>query len=399
MTARWPPHAPGPLEAGTARGWLPPRYTCGDDAPPPLVGSMFTGCGGLDLGVATALGGARLAWCADPDPHVRAVLAARMPGVPNLGDVGGVDWRHVPPADVVTAGWPCQDISAAGRRAGLEHGARSGLWRHIPPAIAALRPAMVVLENVAALRWRGGGLSRVLADLADVGYDCLWTTLRASDVGAAHPRERVFLLAVPASAARPASEAARLRHAALSQAPPRPWPRSGMTCHGTVRPLALLASQDGGSGSPPLLPTPQARDYNRAQLPEVRRAGGHQVNLSDVARELAENWDRDGWGRYAPAIRRWEQIVGRPAPFPAQRTRRGSFRLSPVFAEWMIGLCPEGRVSEVPALPYYAMIRILGNGCVPRQAAAALRQLAGAAAILWPPAHARPAIQGDDRAA
>jgi DNA (cytosine-5)-methyltransferase 1 len=65
---------------------------------------MFTGCGGLDLGVAEALGGTRVAWCADPDPHVRLVLAARMPGVPNLGDVGDVDWRRVPPVDVVTAG-------------------------------------------------------------------------------------------------------------------------------------------------------------------------------------------------------------------------------------------------------------------------------------------------------
>jgi site-specific DNA-cytosine methylase len=60
------------------------------------------------------------------------------------------DWRRVPPMDVVTAGWPCQDISAAGRRPGLEQGARSGLWRHVPPAVAVLRPAMVVLENLAA---------------------------------------------------------------------------------------------------------------------------------------------------------------------------------------------------------------------------------------------------------
>jgi DNA (cytosine-5)-methyltransferase 1 len=172
-----------------------------------------------------------------------------------------------------------------------------------------------------------------------------------------------------------------------------------MTCDGAVRALALPALQAGGSGSPPLLPTPQARDYNRAQLPEVRRAGGHQVNLSDVARELAENWEHEGWGRYAPAIRRWEQIVGRPAPFPAERTRRGSFRLSPVFAEWVIGLCPEGWVTAVPRLPYYAMIRILGNGVVPRQAAAALRQLAASAAILAAPAHARPRGHGADRAA
>jgi DNA (cytosine-5)-methyltransferase 1 len=257
---------------------------------------------------------------------------------------------------------------------------------------------MVVLENVAALRWSGGGLGRVLADLAGVGYDCLWTTVRASEVGAAHRRERVFVLAVPASGTGMAAKSARSGGSVQGQAAIAGcWPRSGMTCHGTVRPLAVPAAQDGARGSPPLLPTPQARDYNRAQLPEVRRAGGHQVNLSDVARELAENWENDGWGRHAPAICRWEQIVGQPAPLPAEGTRRGSFRLAVNFAQWCQGL-PEDWVSEVPGLPYYAMIRILGNAVVPRQAAAALRQLVGIAAILCPPADNRPA-QGDDRAA
>jgi DNA (cytosine-5)-methyltransferase 1 len=118
-----------------------------------------------------------------------------------------------------------------------------------------------------------------------------------------------------------------------------------------------------------------------------------------MACALAENWEHDGWGRYEPAIRRWEQILGRPAPFPAEGTRRGSFRLSPVFAEWVIGLCPEGWVTAVPSLPYYATIRILGNGVVPRQAAAALRQLAAIATIFSPPADARPAAHGADRAA
>jgi len=394
--ARRPALVPGPLQSNAAWSWS--GWACRDNAAPLAVGSMFTGCGGLDLGVAQALGGARLAWCADPDPHVRAVLAERLPGVPNRGDVTGIDWRAVPPVDVITAGWPCQDISAAGRRAGLVHGERSGLWRHIPQAVAVLRPAMVVLENVAALRWRGGGLGLVLDDMVGVGYDCLWTTMRASDVGAAHRRERVFLLAVTAPTGGAA--AARLcQPGAASQAgPPRCWPRSGISCHGGVRALALPAVQAAAGDPVPLLPTPQARDYNRAQLPEVRRAGGHQVNLSDVVRGLAENWQADGWGRYASAIRRWEQILGRPAPFPADPTRRGSFRLAVNFAQWSQGL-PEDWVSGVPGLPYYAAIRILGNAVVPRQAAAALRGLAAAAAILWPPADAGPAAQGDDRAA
>src|SRR5262245_8240934 len=165
--------------------------------PGPVVGSLCTGYGGLDLGVLAAFGGGRVAWVADPDPHVARILAARMPGVPNLGDVRVIDWTTVEPVDVVTAGFPCQDISAAGRRAGIEKGARSGLWTDIVAGVRVLRPSFVVVENVAALRWRGGGLDRVLGDLAEAGYDALWRSVRAADIGAAHRRERVFLLAWP----------------------------------------------------------------------------------------------------------------------------------------------------------------------------------------------------------
>ena len=137
----------------------------------------------------------------------------------------------------------------------------------------------------------------------------------------------------------------------------------------------------------PLLPTPQARDHHGAQLPEQRRAGGHQVNLNDVARGLAENWQRAGWGQYEPAIRRWEAVIGRTAPFPAERGRGGRFRISAEFTEWCQGL-PMSWVAGVPGLPYAAKIRALGNGVVPAQAAAALRLLIQIAAV---PSAASPA--------
>lgn len=161
----------------------------------PVVGSLCTGYGGLDLGVLAALGGGRIAWTADPDPHIRLILDARTPGIPNLGDLRHIDWAAIEPVDVLVAGFPCQDISAAGKRAGIEKGVRSGLWADIVAGLRVLRPALVVVENVAALRWRNGGLHRVLGDLAEAGYDALWRSVRAADVGAAHRRERVFLLA------------------------------------------------------------------------------------------------------------------------------------------------------------------------------------------------------------
>jgi len=159
---------------------------------PLRAGSLCTGYGGLDL---AAHGGAGRGpgWCAETDLHASKVLAVRFPGVPNLGDLTRVDWAAVPPVDLVTAGFPCQDISTAGRGAGIGKGTRSGLWIRIAEAVGQLRPRYVLVENVAALRARG--LGRVLADLAALGYDTQWASLRASDIGAAHRRDRIFVLA------------------------------------------------------------------------------------------------------------------------------------------------------------------------------------------------------------
>jgi len=156
------------------------------------IGSLCTGYGGLDLAVMQVLGG-ELASCAETDRHCRKILAAHFEGVPNLGDITAVDWADVPPVDIVTAGWPCQDLSLAGQGAGIKKGTRSGLWLDIAACIRQVRPGAVFLENVAALRTRG--LARVLADLAGLGYDAQRATLRACDVGAPHARARLFVLA------------------------------------------------------------------------------------------------------------------------------------------------------------------------------------------------------------
>jgi DNA (cytosine-5)-methyltransferase 1 len=177
--------------------------------PPALAlrsGSLCTGYGGLDLAAAAVLG-ARLAWCAESDKHAAAVLAARYPGVPNLGDITALDWAAVPPVDLITAGWPCQDLSCAGSGAGIKEGTRSGLWIDIAGGLRQLRPAFVFLENVAALRTRG--LGKVLADLAALGYDTQWLCLRAADTGACHRRDRMFIFGCqPAARPRPRFAAA-----------------------------------------------------------------------------------------------------------------------------------------------------------------------------------------------
>ncbi|GAA2617209.1 DNA cytosine methyltransferase [Paractinoplanes durhamensis] len=155
------------------------------------IGSLCSGFGGLDLAVETVLG-AQLAWYAETDPHARTVLAARWPDVANLGDIRTVTWDQVEPVDIVTAGFPCQDISDAGRRAGIT-GPHSGLWAAVADAVRALLPPLVFVENVSALLRRGFDV--VHRDLAAIGYDTRWICLRAGDVGAAHRRDRLFLLA------------------------------------------------------------------------------------------------------------------------------------------------------------------------------------------------------------
>jgi site-specific DNA-cytosine methylase len=138
------------------------------------IGSLFTGYGGLDLAVEEVTGG-EVVWVCDPDPGARQILAYRYPGVPNLGDITrmrdpldpealgelfdlATSWADVTPVDVLCGGFPCQDVSSAGRRAGLA-GARSGLWAHFARAIAELRPRFVVIENVYGLLGAKAGRS------------------------------------------------------------------------------------------------------------------------------------------------------------------------------------------------------------------------------------------------
>lgn len=149
------------------------------------LGSLFTGIGGLDLGFGVAP-----LWCCERDPYARAVLAARHPDVPVYDDVTTLS--HPPAVDVLTGGFPCQDLSLAGKGAGLG-GTKSGLWFEMLRLIGELRPKVVVAENVAALQ--GRGLDVVVAGLEEHGYRVEATRIAASDLGAPHERMRLLILA------------------------------------------------------------------------------------------------------------------------------------------------------------------------------------------------------------
>lgn len=292
----------------------------------PRIGSLCSGIGGLDIGVRDVLGGT-VAWQAEPDSAAARVLAQRWPSTPNVGDITTVDWAAVPRVDVLTAGYPCQPVSAIGRRKGAAD-ARY-LWPYIAEAVRVLEPECVVLENV-----RGHvslGCDRVVGDLAGLGYDTRWMCLRASDIGAPHRRDRLFILAVPTTGRSSAG-------AAAADTDREPGQRAG-----DVDDLAGAPAQPDLEGENTAAVDPGAADVDR-------------------------------WGPFAVAIHRWEQRLGRPAPEPSELTARGRRRLSAAFVEWLMGL-PPGYVTDMPGLLRDRQLRLLGNCVVPQQAAAAIRHL------------------------
>lgn len=362
------------------------------------IGSMFAGYGGLDMGVARALDSdARVAWTSDVEPGPCKLAQVRWPDTPNLGDITQVDWDEVEPVDIICGGSPCQDLSLAGKLAGMATGTRSGLWESMAAAIETIRPRLVVWENVLgaisarayspveqepgmlgaesagpALRAAG----RVAGDLATIGYSSAWRVVRASDAGAPHQRARFFLIGYPDGEPWDVRRPARPRKAQGG------WP----------------FSESAGSGVGALMPTPTASDH---------KAGRHQVgtghsltqavqllptpSASDAvfglprtsgrppekSTKLATRLEYTDFGDYAPAIARWEQVTGRAAPPPSTPSRRAGGRpqLSARFVEWLMGL-PDGHVTGPDlALPREHQLRLLGNGVVPQQATLAVRQL------------------------
>jgi DNA (cytosine-5)-methyltransferase 1 len=179
------------------------------------IGSLFSGYGGLDLAVEKYFG-AETVWHCEWEDAPSKILEAHWPGVPNYRDVTKVDFSQVEPVDILTGGFPCQDVSLAGARKGLKDGTRSGLWSEFARAISELKPRLVVIENVRGLLSASAGcdvepcawclgddagepalraLGAVLGDLADLGYDARWQGVRAADAGAPHQRFRVFIVA------------------------------------------------------------------------------------------------------------------------------------------------------------------------------------------------------------
>lgn len=436
------------------------------------VGSLCSGLEATSLSLTHAKVDHHLAFLADNDPAAATVLAHHHAHVPNLGNISTVNWDGVERVDLLHMGFPCTDVSAAGRRAGLAHGTRSGVWAHCRQAITALRPALVLIENVPGLlsTWANRSTNgpdsdvepapamlgnqpnrsdlraagAVLGDLASIGFDAIWATVSAASVGAPHLRNRIFILCWQSSAETETAELlTRLRRPAVPAHPgltspvllptPRTSDTNGAGAHGDGGPdlrtavtlLPTPAARDGKSGESNildrnarplneiivnLLPTPRATDGTKGG-PSQRGSSGDLMLPSAVTQLLptptAVHWARnatanrtnpkpdtntdgwtlsdiahaDRWGDYAPAIRRWEQVTGRPAPDPTEPGKSGQPRLAPRFVEWMQGL-PHGYVTDVPGISRNDALRLLGNTNPPQQYAAAWQHLTGIASLV-----------------
>lgn len=271
--------------------------------------SLFAGIGGIDLGLERA--GMQVVAHAEIDPYACRVLAKHWPDVPNLGSVVDADfaaWEGL--VDVIAGGFPCQDISLAGKGAGIKEGTRSGLWSEYARAIREIRPRYVIVENVSALLARG--IDRVLGDLAAIGFDAWWDCLPAAAVGAPHRRDRLFVVATRADVAPFDTNTAPMQWAQVERSEP-------------YRDPALARANADREG--------------RCEQPAVERGG----DAAPDPRSVEHEGDRD-----AEQWTRAEGVHGRPA---------GQWSVEP-------GV---GRVA--PRIPHRVdRLRCLGNAVVPQVA-------------------------------
>lgn len=396
------------------------------------LGELCAGYGGLGMAVEEVFN-AESAWFSEFDAAPSKILAHHWPHVPNYGDMTQIDWAAIEPVDIISGGTPCQDLSNAGRRAGMTEGTRSNLWVQMREAIAIQKPAYVVWENVRgafsakatsdleqcprcmgetgqrgpALR----ALGRVLGDLSDLGFDAEWRGVRASEVGACHQRYRVFVLAKNTNLTT--SDERRIaapRQTQGGRARANPGGRSGTPAPansnseglevcwpGGISPREKISSATFGDTASPAniyqlgfesgwAAHAAATDAQGIRRPERWAEPAGLVGRLGTASDSAPTAfptptveDYRVWGNYAHAITRWEWVTGRPAPRPTEPTGRNSGeRLSPRFTEWMMGL-PDGWVTD-PAIGITRneQIKACGNGVVPQQAIAALRDMLAA---------------------
>ncbi len=276
-------------------------------------------------------------WVSEIDKYACKVIDARI-NKPNIGNIKTINWAEVAPVDIITAGYPCQPFSHAGLRKGAAD--ERHLWPYIKQAISTIRPSIVVLENV-----RGHfklGFTDVLTDLTDIGYDAKWAIVRASDVGAPHRRERLFILAQPTNTD---SIRGQLRGQETQRHQGQPQFKLSKCCKIDANTDSTGLQRCSKSG------------YGFEQSGGViANAHGDEQQGNGPMSELGSRFNTRA------------QMRVQRAPNPLELGK-----LNAKFVEYMMGL-PSGWVTDLD-ISRSQQLKILGNGVVPQQAFRALEIL------------------------
>jgi DNA (cytosine-5)-methyltransferase 1 len=249
---------------------------------------LFSGIGGFSLGLERTGGFETVAFC-EIEPFPRKVLAKHWPKVPCYDDVRTLTAARlaadgITGINVITGGFPCQDISVAGKQAGIGEGTRSGLWSEIIRIADEIRPEYIIVENVANLlsgpsERPGGWFGRVLGDLAEVGFDAEWHCIRASRVGLPHHRDRIWVVAHANGNGLEAQPAKTI----LRHAPIYGWIAGRLGKVGDARQRvgsrpASVAPMGVGNGVPGELGA--IRGYGNAVVPQIPELIGNAILAS-----------------------------------------------------------------------------------------------------------------------
>jgi DNA (cytosine-5)-methyltransferase 1 len=331
------------------------------------IGSLCTGYGGLDMAVE-AFFNAETVWTCEFDKYASQVIEKRI-DKPNHGDLKKTDWTKVESIDILTAGYPCQPFSTAGSRKGADD--ERHLWPYIKEIIGILRPQFVVLENVRG--HFGLGFREVLGDLASIGYDATWRLVRASDVGAPHRRERLFILVYSQSGR------SRSKPSGISS-----------SYSGIGRSSDSISEYTNTNGQRCSLVEEIATNTNGDACAESRRAnrelrtessglrGGQNKGQAREEYSVSSQTLSDTSCQCISSIGHVPELGRR---FTSRRDMHlqaipdalAEGRLNAKFVEYMMGL-PDGWVTDV-GLSRSQQLKILGNGVVPQQAEYALELL------------------------
>ena len=303
---------------------------------PLKIGSMCTGYGGLDHALEMLYPGSTVTWCSEIDKAANHLIEKRY-GYDNIGDLTKVEWEKIPKVDAITAGYPCQPFSVAGKR---DLNDERIIWKYIFNSVIPLGRPELYLENVRGHLSRG--FSGVLSDLASIGYSARWLCLPASSIGAPHRRERLFIHAYSdSSRSRKQQDTRRVRNLDIDSK------------HTTTRKEPKHRSAEIISNSERSYVEKHGLPSRQEQTTELRKP------VSDF-----------DWREYEPAIRRWETILNRPAPQPVKNNR-----LNPWFVEFMMGIDKGLVCGKDLELTLTQQLKLLGNGVVKHQAYEAYRKL------------------------